>query len=157
MGRVGTHLHSNDPMRQVFIGGRDEQDWCKPKIADTTGFGAAGEDGVEDQEEMAPETGPPGEPSISSDPQENAPLKVARDPGDPTMKEREDHNETHVLFLSWCPICVNARRTEMEEEQRGAVRPQFHSIAKLLATRTIVKTRQQPLCTTCAREHQTRG
>ena len=44
-------------------------------------IGAEGEEGVEDQEDMAPETGPPGEPSISPDPQENAPLKVARDPG----------------------------------------------------------------------------
>ena len=35
----GYPFHSNDPMRQVFIGSRDEQDWCKPKIADTTGSG----------------------------------------------------------------------------------------------------------------------
>ena len=40
--------------------------------------GAVGEEGVEYQEDMAPQAGRPGEPSISSDPQENAPLKVAR-------------------------------------------------------------------------------
>ena len=68
-----------------------------------------GEQSVEDQEDMAPEAGPPGEPSISSDPQEDAPLKVARDPGDPATKEREDHNATHILFRSLCPICVNAK------------------------------------------------
>ena len=45
-----------------------------------------GEEGVEDQEDIAPEAGPPGDPSISSDPQENAPSKVARDPGDPTTQ-----------------------------------------------------------------------
>ena len=74
--------------------------------------GAVGEEGVEDQEDMAPETGPPGEPSIISDPQENTPLEVARDPGDPTTKEREDHNATHIPFRSWCPICVKAKGRE---------------------------------------------
>ena len=105
--------------------------------------GAVGEEGLEDQEDMAPETGPPGEQSISSDPQENAPLKVARDHGDPTTKEREDHSA--VQFAA--KRKEGRRRTEMEEEKRVVVRPQFHSIAKLLAKRTIVMTRQQPLCT----------
>ena len=55
----------------------------------------------------------------------------------------------------------------MQEEKRGVVRPQFHSITKLLDKRKIVMTRRQPLCTktpTCfldmfasEREHQTRG
>ena len=62
--------------------------------------GAVGEEGVEDQEDMAAEAGPPGEPSICSEPQENAPLKVARDPGDPTTEERDGHNATHVPFRS---------------------------------------------------------
>ena len=86
--------------------------------------GAVGEEGVEDQEEKATSAGPPGEPSISSDPQENAPLKVARDPGDPTKKEREDHNATHIPFRSWCPICVKAKgREEAHRNARGVVRP----------------------------------
>ena len=84
-----------------------------------------GEEGVEDQEDMAPEAGPPGEPSIRSDPQENAVLGVQF-----ASKRKEGR-----------------RRTEMEEEKRGVVRPQFHSITKLLAKRTIVMTGQQPLCT----------
>ena len=96
----GYHLHSTDPTRQVFTGGRDEKDRCKPQIPDTTGSGAVGEEGVEDQEDMAAEAGPPGEPSICSEPQENAPLKVARDPGDPTTEERDGHNATHVPFRS---------------------------------------------------------
>ena len=113
--------------------------------------GAVGEEGVEDQEEKATSAGPPGEPSISSDPQENAPLKVARDPG-ATTKEREDHNATHIPFRSWCPIFASKRkegkrRTEMQEEKRGVVRPQFQSITKLLDKRKIVMTRRQPLCT----------
>ena len=80
-----------------------EQDRCKPQ-------GAVGEEGVEDRKDMAPEAGPPGEPSISSDP--HAPLKVARDPGDRTTKEREDHDATHIPFRSWCPICVKAKGRE---------------------------------------------
>ena len=64
-----------------------------------------------------------GEPSISSDPQENAPLKVAREPGDPTTKEREDHNATHIPFRSWCPICVKAKgREEAHRNARGKQR-----------------------------------
>ena len=35
----------------------------------------------------------------------------------------------------------------MEEEKTAVARPQFHSITKVLAMRTIVMTRQQPLCT----------
>ena len=37
---------------------------------------------------------------------ENPPVRVARNPGDPTDKEVEEHNVTHH---SWCPVCVNAR------------------------------------------------
>ena len=60
-----------------------------------------GEEGVEDQEDMSPETGPPGEPSISSDPQENAPLKVARHPRDPTTKsEKITTQRTYASVLS---------------------------------------------------------
>ena len=39
------------------------------------------------------------------------------------------------------------RRTEMQEEKRGFVRPQFHSNPKLLDKWKIVMTRRQPLCT----------
>ena len=35
----------------------------------------------------------------------------------------------------------------MEEKKRGVVRPHFHSITKRLAKKTIVMTRQQPMCT----------
>ena len=61
--------------------------------------------------------------SPSSVPQENAPLKVARDPGDPTTKERGDHNATHIPFRSWCPICVKAKgREEAHRYGRGKER-----------------------------------
>ena len=131
-----------------------------------------GEEGVDDQEDMAPEAGPPGEPSISSDTPESAVLKVARDPGDPTMKEREDHNASHTPFRSWCPIFAKAKGRE-EAHRNGRRKEElsahkFHSITKLLAKRTTEMTRQQPLCTktitpkrfldmfASEREHQTR-
>ena len=74
-----------------------------------------GEEGVEDQEDMAPEAGPPGESSISSNPQESAPMKVARDHGGPTTKEREDLNATHIPFRSWCSVCVGAKGKKGKE------------------------------------------
>ena len=119
----GYQLHSKDPTRQVFTSGRDEQDRCKLQIQTQQGR-AVGKEGVEDQEDMAPEARPRGEPTTSSDPQENAPLTVARDPGDPRTKEREDHNATHIPFRSWCPICVKAKgRKEAHrngtEKERG--------------------------------------
>jgi len=49
---------------------------------------------------------------VSMEPQEDAPVKIARDPGDPTLKEREDHNATHVPYRSWCPVCVKAKGKE---------------------------------------------
>ena len=57
----GYHLHSKDPIRQVFSSGRDEQDRCKLQIQTQHGR-AVGEEGVEDQEDMAPEARPQGEP-----------------------------------------------------------------------------------------------
>ena len=95
-----------------------------------------GEEGVDDQEDLAPEAGPPREPSISSDTPDSAVLKVARDPGDPTMKEREDHNASHIPFRSWCPIFAKAkegkRRTEMEEEKRNCQPTNFIRLQNFL-------------------------
>ena len=146
----GYHLHSKGSTRQVFTGGRDEQDRCQLQYRHNR-VGAVGEEGVEDQEDMAPGAGPPGEPSTSSVPQENAPLKVARDPCDPTTKEREDHNATHIPFRSWCPISVKAKgRGEAHRNGRGRERSCKATISfdyKTFAKRTILMTRQQPLCT----------
>ena len=48
---------------------------------------------------------------------------MARDPGDPTTKEREDHNATHIPFRSWCPICVKGKgREEAHRNARGKER-----------------------------------
>ena len=78
------------------------------KLQIQTQQGPCGRRGRRDQEDMAPEARPRGEPSTSSE----TPLTVARDPGDPRTKEREDHNATHIPFRSWCPICVKAKGRE---------------------------------------------
>ena len=52
---------------------------------------------------------------------ENPPVRVARNPGDPTDKEVEEHNVTHFPHRSWCPVCVKARG---KEEAHKKVREQ---------------------------------
>ena len=43
---------------------------------------------------------------------EEAPIKMARNPADPTPEERERHNATHQPHRPWCRICVEARARE---------------------------------------------
>ena len=56
--------------------------------------GDVGEEESKGRKTWHPEQGRQGEPLISSSPQENARLQVARDPRDPSTKWREDHNAT---------------------------------------------------------------
>ena len=51
----------------------------------------------------------------------NPPVRVARNPGDLTDKEVEEHNVTHLPHRSWCPVCVKARG---KEEAHKKVREQ---------------------------------
>ena len=57
---------------------------------------------------------------------EEAPVKVTRNPADPTPEERERHDATHLPYRPWCPICVEAQATEdphykltAEEREQG--------------------------------------
>ena len=43
---------------------------------------------------------------------EEAPVKVARDPGNPTTEEVDNHFVTHFPYRSWCPVCVMAKGKE---------------------------------------------
>ena len=43
---------------------------------------------------------------------EKPPVRVARNPQDPTDKEVDEHNVTHLPHRSWCPVCVKARGKE---------------------------------------------
>ena len=47
----------------------------------------------------------------------NPPVRVARNPGDPTDKEVEEHNVTHLPHRSWCPVCVKARGKEVAHKK----------------------------------------
>ena len=52
------------------------------------------------------------EEEIDAEAAEDAPVKIARDPGDPTPGERERHNATHIPYRSWCPVCVKGKGKE---------------------------------------------
>ena len=43
---------------------------------------------------------------------EEAPVRLTRNPADPTPEERLRHDATHLPFRPWCPVCVEARATE---------------------------------------------
>ena len=58
------------------------------------------------------------EDEIDADAAEAAPIKIARDPGDPTPGERENHNITHIPYRSWCSICVIGRGQEESHFRR---------------------------------------
>ena len=43
---------------------------------------------------------------------EEAPMRLPRNPSDPTPEEREKHNKTHVPHRPWCAVCMSARGRE---------------------------------------------
>ena len=65
-------------------------------------------DDVKSQEEDTKIIDEKDEPTIC----EEAPVRMTRNPADPTAKERERHDATHLAFRAWCPVCVAARATE---------------------------------------------
>ena len=65
-------------------------------------------DDVKSQEEDTKIIDEEDEPTIG----EEAPVRMTRNPADPTAEERERHDATHLPFRAWCPVCVAARATE---------------------------------------------
>ena len=51
---------------------------------------------------------------------EEAPVRLTRNPADPTPEERSRHDATHLPFRPWCPVCVEARATEDPHYERTA-------------------------------------
>ena len=93
---------SDDDMKE------DDRDACNDH---------AEEDVAEEIETEDEETEDPGAP-------EEAPVRVTRNPADPTPEERAKHDTTHLPFRPWCPICVEARAVEdlqykQTEEERS--------------------------------------
>ena len=46
------------------------------------------------------------------EPVEEAPMRLPRNPSDPTPDEREKQNKTHAPHRPWCAVCVSARGRE---------------------------------------------
>ena len=40
---------------------------------------------------------------------DKAPVRIAKDPQQPTEQDIKEHNVTHLPHRSWCPVCVKAR------------------------------------------------
>ena len=40
------------------------------------------------------------------------PVRIAKDPQQPTEQNIKEHNVTHLPHRSWCPVCVKARGRE---------------------------------------------
>ena len=51
---------------------------------------------------------------------EEAPIRLQRNPRDPTSEERERHWRTHLPYRAWCPVCVKARGREDEHRAGNA-------------------------------------
>ena len=74
-------------------------------------------------------------------PKEAAPIRVTRNPADPTPEERAKHDFTHLPARPWCPVCVEARATEdphykqMSEEKKQDWFKYAQTIARSAKTR----------------------
>ena len=55
---------------------------------------------------------------------EEAPIRIAKDPGDPTEEEFQKHCVTHLPYRRWCPICVKAKRKRRQSRKQGRVQNQ---------------------------------
>ena len=49
---------------------------------------------------------------VNADPIEEPPVQILRDPGCPTLEERDRHECTHMPYRAWCPVCVEAKGRE---------------------------------------------
>ena len=47
--------------------------------------------------------------AAEDEPVEEAPMKLPKNPSDPSPEEREKHNKVHVPRRSLCSICMSAR------------------------------------------------
>ena len=50
--------------------------------------------------------------TADGEPVEEAPMRLPRNPSDPTPEEREKHNKTNLPHRPWCAVCVSARGRE---------------------------------------------
>ena len=50
--------------------------------------------------------------------------KIAKNPGDPTRREREEHDITHLPYRSWCRTCVEAKGKEDPHKKVSEIQPE---------------------------------
>ena len=50
------------------------------------------------------------------------PVVAHRSPHQPTAKEVDQHNLTHMVYRSWCPACVASRRPNTRHTQQDQER-----------------------------------
>ena len=48
--------------------------------------------------------------------------QVVRDPGEPSQRERDEHDVTHLPFRSWCRICLEAKGKEKDHRKASEER-----------------------------------
>ncbi len=72
----------------------------KRKLADVDSLIAPAEEDVEAEREVMINEG---------DDEEVEPMKIAKDPGQPTVRQIEEHRKFHIPFRSWCKWCILGR------------------------------------------------
>ena len=67
-------------------------------------------DGWEMVRLMAPLETPGGDGEVHiADEDENEPVKMAKDPGQPSAEQEKEHRVDHYPYRSWCKFCVMGR------------------------------------------------
>ena len=83
------------------------------------------------------------EVSVDGNGEEAEPVKHAIGPGAPTMKQVEEHRETHVPFRSWCKWCVLGRERGIQHRKAGTSTVPIVGVDYFFLTKGGVHTRKE--------------
>ena len=81
--------------------------------------------------------------SVDGNGEEAETVKHAADPGAPTMKQVEEHRETHTPFSSWCKWCVLGRGRGIQHRKAGASTVSLVGVDYFFLTKGGVHTRKE--------------
>ena len=84
-------------------------------------------DGWEMVRLMAPLETPGGDGEVNiEDEDENEPVKMAKDPGQPSAAQEKEHRVDHYPYRSWCKFCVMGRGIGFQHRRApGSVVPRI--------------------------------
>ena len=99
-GRGVRPVHSGNALKE-----EDRQGGQTEKKKEDADVNEAAMNDSHDDVEASGEDLEKNEADITAEP----PIRVARDPGNPTTEERNRHNVTHMPYKPWCPVCVEAK------------------------------------------------